>query len=181
MSLVNTVALNKQAIEIESKMPGINNLTKKTALITKATEVESIIPGISNLATKASVNTNATQIENKIPCSTGFITTPGINTFDETCFYGRKQVSDDGSQNRLIFHSISTTLTNATIYIKIIAQKLEELSDESIKPATSPGNSLAAKLKWIYNSKIAVEFKGSCKKQDKRNFILRNMISFFIV
>lgn len=42
MSLVNTVALNKQAIEIESKMPGINNLTKKTALITKATEVESI-------------------------------------------------------------------------------------------------------------------------------------------
>ena len=26
MSLVNTVALNKQAIEIESKMPGINNL-----------------------------------------------------------------------------------------------------------------------------------------------------------
>ena len=30
---------------------------------------------------------------------------------------------------------------------------------ESIKSPTTPGNSLAPKLKWVYNSKIAVEFK----------------------
>ena len=31
-------------------------------------------------------------------------------------------------------------------------------------PPSTPANSLAPKLTWIHNSKVAVEFKGSCKK-----------------
>ena len=38
----------------------------------------------------------------------------------------------------------------------IIAWKFKELSDESIKPPTTPGNSLTPKLKCIHNLKIAV-------------------------
>ena len=43
------------------------------------------------------------------------------------------------------------------------------------------GNSFAPKLQWIHNSKIAVEFRGSCLKQDKASFIYENMVTFFIV
>ena len=41
----------------------------------------------------------------------------------------------------------------------IIAWKAKKLSYESIKPKTSPGNSLAPKLRWIHNSKTAVELE----------------------
>ena len=36
------------------------------------------------------------------------------------------------------------------------------------------------KMKW-YNSRINVEFKGSCLKQDKITFTPRNVVNAFIV
>ena len=37
----------------------------------------------------------------------------------------------------------------------IIAWKSNGLSDKSIKPSITTSNSLASKLEWIYNSKVA--------------------------
>ena len=57
----------------------------------------------------------------------------------------------------------------------ITAWKSKGLSEESIKPTTTPDNSLASKLKWIHNSKIRVEFKGTCL-QEKATFVQSNFL-----
>ena len=46
----------------------------------------------------------------------------------------------------------------------ISAWKSKGLSGKSIKPRTTSSTSVAPKLKWIHNSKIAVEFKDRCLK-----------------
>ena len=46
----------------------------------------------------------------------------------------------------------------------IIAWKPKRLSHESVKILITLSNSLSPKLKWIHNSKIAVEFRGTCLK-----------------
>ena len=48
----------------------------------------------------------------------------------------------------------------------IVAWQSKGLPNEKMKPSTASNNSLSQKLKW-HNSKIRVEFKGSCLKQDK--------------
>ena len=75
-----------------------------------------------------------------------------------------------------------STLTNSQIsakstsVIEIIKDlKSREPSDESIKPPNTRGNSLAIKLKWIHNSKIAVVFKGNCLKREKKKLLLIEM------
>ena len=63
---------------------------------------------------------------------------------------------------------------------KIIAWRLKCLSDESIKPPTTPDKNLAPKLKWIYNSKKVVELKGRSLKQDETTFTHGNVVNLFI-
>ena len=52
----------------------------------------------------------------------------------------------------------------------VLAWKFKGLSDKCIKPRTTSNNTLAPKLKWIQNSKISVDFKRICLKQDKVTF-----------
>ena len=61
----------------------------------------------------------------------------------------------------------------------IIAWKFKEFLDESI--STAPGNSLAPKLKSIHSSKIAVEFKWSCLKQNKTTFTHINVVNLLVI
>ena len=63
----------------------------------------------------------------------------------------------------------------------IVAGKSKRSLDEIIKPPTTTFNSLAAKLKWIHNSEILVEFKTSYLKQDKATLNQRNMVKLFTV
>ena len=58
----------------------------------------------------------------------------------------------------------------------IIAWKSKGLSEEIIMSPFAPHNNFAPKPIWIHNSKISVECKGSCFKQDKATFTHRNMI-----
>ena len=59
--------------------------------------------------------------------------------------------------------------------------------ERRIKPLATPGNSLAAKLKWIPDSKIAVERKGNYLKKDRTTFnrknrtTHRNVVSLLVV
>ena len=64
----------------------------------------------------------------------------------------------------------------------IIAWKCKGVLDESIFffPHTA-GNNSAPKLKWFSNSKIEVEFTGSCLKQDKTTLSHGNVVHLFIV
>ena len=64
----------------------------------------------------------------------------------------------------------------------IITWKKKGLFDESIKVSIiTPGNGVAPKLKWIDNSKIAAEFRGSCFEQDKATFTHGNVGDLFLV
>ena len=58
--------------ELEKKIPGVNNLVKKTTL----TELENKIPDISNLATKIALIT----VENKIPSLSNLVKKTDYNT-----------------------------------------------------------------------------------------------------
>ena len=62
----------------------------------------------------------------------------------------------------------------------IAAWKSKGLPNEKKKSPTKSNNSLSAKPKW-HNSKIRVEFKGSCLKQDKATFTQNNVVNLFIV
>ena len=54
----------------------------------------------------------------------------------------------------------------------IIAWKSEGLSDEIIRPPTTPGNILVSNLKWILNLKIALGFKRKLFEIKQSNFYL---------
>ena len=53
---------------------------------------------------------------------------------------------------------------------RILAWKSKGLSEESGKPDISD-TSLAFKLTFIHNAKIAAKFEGSCFKQEKISFL----------
>ena len=53
------------------------------------------------------------------------------------------------------------------------------MSNEKIKPPITANYSLPLKLIWMNNSKIRVEFKGSCLEQDKVTFTPRNVVNLF--
>ena len=62
----------------------------------------------------------------------------------------------------------------------IIVWTPKGLSDEINKPPAASDNSFAPKLKWIGNSKLAIEVDGSCFRQEKGIFKFLVLI-FFIV
>ena len=45
-----------------------------------------------------------------------------------------------------------------------------------IKPPITANDSASPKLRWMNNSRIRVEFKGSCLKQDKVTFSQKNVV-----
>ena len=51
----------------------------------------------------------------------------------------------------------------------------------TIKPLITTNHNFPPKLRWMNNSRIRIEFKGSCIKQNKMTFILRNTVNLFIV
>ena len=55
------------------------------------------------------------------------------------------------------------------------------MSNEKIKPLITTNQSLSPKLRWMNNSRIRIEFKGSCVKQNKMTFTQRNVVSLFNV
>ena len=62
----------------------------------------------------------------------------------------------------------------------ILSWKSTGLSDESFKPTSTYTNILNPSLNYIA-TKIRVEFKGCCLKQDKISFNHRKVINIYIV
>ena len=82
-----------------------------------------------------------------------------IQTFDLSYFNGRGYFDFDASQKYSVFQPLLRTFRIPTSDTgTIIPWKLKGLSDESIKLPTKLDNPLKTKLKWIHNSKVAVEF-----------------------
>ena len=75
------------------------------------------------------------------------------------------------TQNYLILQPVSNSFKVPTGDTdKIIPWKSKRFLDASINPHIKPGNRFAQKLKLIQNSKITVEFRANCLRQDKVTF-----------
>ena len=54
------------------------------------------------------------------------------------------------------------------------------MSNDKIKPPITASNSHSAELKCFHNSKIRVEFMGSCLKYDKVTYTPRNSVNLLL-
>ena len=79
-------------------------------------------------------------------------------------------------KNSEYFNRLSTL---SIVTETIVAWKSKGFSNEKIKPPATANNSPSLKMKW-YNSKIRVELKGSCLKQDKVTFTPKNVVNLSI-
>ena len=70
------------------------------------------------------------------------------------------------------------SVVGATDYV--LSWQCKGLSNESIKPSTTPNNSLNPKLNY-YGTKIRVQFIGSCLKQSNHIFTHKKIVNIYIV
>ena len=100
-------------------------------------------------------------------------------------YYRGKQYFDEESskQNYLVFLPIGKYFKlNSVVGVidRVLSWQLKELSNESIKPPTTSNNSLNPRL--MYNdTKIQVQFIGSCLKQTKFTFTHKKVVNIYIV
>ena len=105
-----------------------------------------------------------------------------LKTFDSSCFIGKSHFEEDGTQDYLVFQPMYR-------YFKIIAGvgngsyiyywQSKGLSDERLNSITASNYSVTPKLSYC-DTKIRVEFFGSCLKQDKVTFNRGKVVNIYI-
>ena len=81
----------------------------------------------------------------------------------------------------MIFQPILNTFSKPVgLAGTVVAWASNGLSNAKIRSPTTSNDSLSSKLKWC-NSKIRVEFKFSCLKQDKVTFAPNIVVNLFII
>ena len=104
-----------------------------------------------------------------------------LQTFDSIYFGGKSHFEDDGTQNYLVFQTVSRYFKTVSANdSNILSWKSKGLSDESIKPPSTSNNILNHLLNY-FGTKTRVEFKGSCLKQDKISFDHGKIVNVYIV
>ena len=103
-----------------------------------------------------------------------------MQTYNSSLFIGQVSLAMMDLYFFLIFQQLYKTFKMPVgITNKIIDWESKGLSNEKIKPPITANYSLPLKLIWMNNSKIRVEFKGSCLEQDKVTFTPRNVVNLF--
>ena len=86
-------------------------------------------------------------------------------------FRGKSLFKDDGTQNHLVFQTVSRYFEAVSANdSNILSCKSKGLSDESIKPPTTSSKMLNSSLNFV-GTKTTVKFNGDCLKQNKITFI----------
>ena len=81
-----------------------------------------------------------------------------------------------------MFQPVKKTLTTFSGLPNTIAEwEYKGLPNEKIKPPFTANHSFSPKLVWMNNSRIKIEFKGSCLKEDKITFAPNNVVNLFII
>ena len=82
----------------------------------------------------------------------------------------------------MIFQPIYKTIVTFSGFSGTISEwESNGLSNEKFTPPFTSNESLSPKLVWINNSRIKLEFKGSCLKQDKAPFPPNNVVKLYTV
>ena len=100
-------------------------------------------------------------------------------------YFKGKQDFDEGSvkQNYLVFLRMGkyfklNSVVSATDHV--LSWRSKGISNESIKPPTTSNNSLNPRLSYN-DTKIKVQFTGSCLKQPKFTFTNKKAVNIYIV
>ena len=99
-----------------------------------------------------------------------------LQTSDSIYFRGESHFEDDATQNCLVFQ----TKTMSTNNDHISPRKSKGFSYESIKPPSASTNIFSPSLNYV-GTKIWLELKGSCLKQDKISFDHGKVVNIYIV
>ena len=107
-----------------------------------------------------------------------------FNDNDLSC-YRRKQYFDEGSgkQNYSVFLPMGKYfILNSVVGVidRVLSWQSKEISKESIKPPITSNNSLNPRLSYN-DTKIKVQFTGSCLKQPKFTFTHKKVVNIYIV
>ena len=112
---------------------------------------------------------------------------PNINklqAYDLSYFKGKQYFNKgSGKQNYLVFLSMGKYCKlNSVVCVidRVLSWRSKEVSNESIKPPTTSNNSLNPRLSYN-DTKIKVQFTGSCLKQPKLMFTHKKGVNIYIV
>ena len=89
--------------------------------------------------------------------------------FDSSYFRDISNLENDGTQNYLVFQSVSGCFQTIANTNKVTTWKLKELPNESIEPPSTSDNSLNPRINYTDNAKTWVTFVGGCLKQLLKN------------
>ena len=104
---------------------------------------------------------------------------------NDLSYYRGKQYFDEGSgkQNYLVFVPMGKyfeLISVAGVIDRVLSWQSKGMSNESIKPPTTSNNSLNPRSSYN-DTKIKVQFTGSCLKQPKFTFTHKKVINIYIV
>ena len=104
-----------------------------------------------------------------------------LQTFFLSVFICQSYFNNDGARLYLIFQLINKTVTIFFGLPDIISEcESKKLSNEKFTSPSTSNKSLSPLVK-MKNSRIKLEFKRSCLKQDKAPFTPNNVVSLYIV
>ena len=103
-----------------------------------------------------------------------------LETFDLIHFRGKSHFEDDGSQNHLVFQTVSRYFKTVSVNDStILSWKSKVLSDASFKPPTS--NKMLNPSVNCVGTKVRVKFNEDCLKKDKNTFNHGKIVNIYIV
>ena len=103
-------------------------------------------------------------------------------TFTSWKWIGQSYFNNNGAQLYLIFQPIHKTITTFSGLPGIISEwESKGLSNETFMLPFTSNKSISPKLVWMNNSRIRLEFKGTCLKQEKAPFTPNDVVILYIV
>ena len=191
---------------VENKTPSNSGLVKKTDYNTKITDIENKLNNHNhnkyvatsefntlaanvfnarlaqaNLMTKTDFDAKLSSLNRKITANK---TKHFLNDNDFSCYRG-KQYFDEGSgkQNYLLFLPMGKYFKlNSVVGVidLVLSWQPKGISNESIKSPATSNNSVNPRLSFN-DTKIKVQFTGSCLKQPKFTFTHKKVVNIYIV
>ena len=204
-SIIN-LATKTALTKVENKIPSITGLVKKTDNNTKITDIGNILNNHNhdkyvatsqfntlaanvfnarlaraNLITKTDFDAKLSSLNRKITANK----TKYFLNDNDLSYYRGKQYFDEGSgkQNYLVFLPMGKyfNLNSVVGFIdRVLSWQSKGLSNESIKPPTTSNNSFYPRLSYN-DTKIKVQFTGSCLKQPRFTITHKKVVNIYIV
>ena len=192
---------------METKIPDVSYLVKKTGYNTKVTEIENklinhnqdkyIDTEISKLAadvfnarlaqanfiTKTDFDAKLSNLNRKITSnkSKHLLFENELNkvkTFNSSHFIGKSHFDEDGTQNYLVLQPLKKYFKLITNTLSILSWQCKGLSTENIDPPTT---SVSSSVNYVGN-KIKVKFTGICLEQpNKLTYTHGKVVNIYIV